>query len=274
MVAFNIPDNLAQSITTIPEPNGDQPRLTEVEIKEQEMTHSDVTSSPIGTHDSRDDQVSEIEVQLMHSEDQEMGPSDATPSPKQVQFVPSVPPKYPSSFNESEKVILTPLSDLIDFKSLETEEACFIPLWEEVCSWYPSLIENQRRSSSFLLWAFIALGRVLHFLKTKTIRDMGKDDCVMHLQVLWEELQPFGFDLTWLEPHVQSALSAKAYFERAEYMKNTRVNIVSLEIEMKKLKTKLAVAEHDLEVARRDLAEGENGFEERDMDAELGYGIP
>lgn len=271
-VAFNIPDNLAQSSTIIHEPNGDQPRLTEEEIKRQEMTPSDVTSSPTSSYCSKDDRVSEIEEQLIRSEDQEMGPSDMTPSPKQVQFVPSAPPMYPL-FIESEEVISTPLSDLIDFKSLEPEEASFIPLWEEVCSWYPSLIENQRRRSPrFILWAFIALGRVLHFLKTKTIRDMGNDDCLMHLQILWEELQPFGFDLTWLEPHVQSALGAKAYFERVEYVKEKRVNVASLELEIKKLKIKLAVAELDLEVAKRDLAEVENGFEERDMDAELGYG--
>ncbi|KAK7337360.1 hypothetical protein VNO77_17927 [Canavalia gladiata] len=273
-VAFNIPDNLVQSISTRNEPNGDQPRLTEVKIKQQEMTPSEVTSSPSSTRDSQSDQVSEAEVQLIHSADQEMGPSDVTPSPKKVQFLPSAPPMYPSLFNESKEVILTHLSDLIDFNNLEPEEASFIPLLEEVCSWHPSLVENQRRSPRFILWAFIALGRVLHFLKTKTNRDMGEDDCMMHLQVLWEELQPFGFDLTWLEPHVQSALGAKAYLERKEYVENLRVNVATLEIEMKKLKAKLAVAKLDLEVARRDLAEVENGFEERNMDAELGYGIP
>ncbi|XP_027349368.1 MATH domain and coiled-coil domain-containing protein At3g58270-like [Abrus precatorius] len=263
-VAFNIPDNLA----TIHKPNGDQPGLTEVEIEEQEMTPSDVTSSPTSTHDSKSDNVNEVEEQFVHSEDQEMGP-------KQVEFIPSAPPMYPSLFNEYEEVILTPLSDLIDFKSLEPEEAYFIPLWEEVCSWHPSLVENQkRRSPRFILWAFIALGRVLHFLKTKTLRDMGKDDCMMHLQTLWEELQPFGFDLIWLEPHVKSALGAKAYLERAECMKNLRVNVASLEMETRKLKAKLAVTELDLEVARKDLEEVENGFEERDMDAELGYGVP
>lgn len=278
-VAFNIQDNSAQNITTTHESNGDQPGLNEEKLKEevddQGMTPSDVTLSPTSTHESKDDQVvSETEVQLLQHEHQGMGPSDVTLSPKKVQFVPSAPPMYPSLFNESEKVLLTPLSELIDFKSLVPEEAAFIPLWEEVCSWHLSLVENQRRRSPrFILWAFIALGRVLHFLKTKKIRDMGEDDS-MHLQVLWEELQSFGFDLTWLEPHVQSALGAKAYLERVKHVKNLRDNVATLEIEMRKLKAKLAVAEVDLEIARRDLAEVENGFEERDMDAELGYGIP
>ncbi|KAG4911851.1 hypothetical protein JHK84_052325 [Glycine max] len=191
---------------------------------------------------STNDNETEIELQLIHSEDQYIGPSasDFTPSPKQVKFAPTAAPMYPYLFDESDQLILTPLSDLMHFNSVEAEEASFIPSWEE----------------------------------TKTIRDMGNDDCMRHLQVLWEELQPFGFDLTWLEPHVQSAMSAKAYFERVDYLKSIKVNIASLEIELKKLKTKLVVAQVDLEVARRDLPEVENDFRERDMDAELGYGIP
>ncbi|XP_061372129.1 MATH domain and coiled-coil domain-containing protein At3g58270-like [Gastrolobium bilobum] len=260
-VDFNIPDNFNKS-------NGEQSSLTEVETEEQGMILSDVTSSPTSTQSFKDDQLSEIEVQLSQPEEQGMEHS------KQVQFVPSAPPMYPSLSNEFEEVFLIPLSDIIDFKSLEPEEESFIPLWEEVCSWHPSLVENQRRRSPrFILWAFIALGRVLHFLKTKKIRDMGGDDFI-HLQVLWEELHSFGFDLTWLEPHVHSALDAKAYLERAEHVKNLRVNVATLEIEMRKFEAKLAVAELDLEVSRRDLTEIANGFEERDMDAELGYGIP
>ncbi|XP_061372130.1 MATH domain and coiled-coil domain-containing protein At3g58270-like [Gastrolobium bilobum] len=254
--------------------NGEQHRPKEVKTKELEKTFSDVTLSPTSTQNSKDGQSSEIEVQLSQLEDQGIGPSDVTPSPKQVQFVPSAPPMYPLLSNEFEEVLLIPVSDLIDFKSLEAEEESFIPLWKEVCSWHPSLVENQRRRSPrFILWAFIALGRVLLFLKTKKIRDMGGDN-FMHLQVLWEELHSFGFDLTWLEPHVHSALDAKAYLQRAEHVKNLRVNVATLEIEMRKLKAKLAVSELDLEVARRDLEEVENGFKERDMDAELGYGIP
>ncbi|KAG4951894.1 hypothetical protein JHK85_045761 [Glycine max] len=173
---------------------------------------------------SANDNETEIELQLIHSEDQDIGPSasDFIPSPKQVQFAPIAAPMYPYLFDESNQLILTPLSDLIHFNSVEAEEASFIPSWEEVCPWHPSLIENQRRRSPrFILWAFIALGRVLHFLKTKTIWD-----------------------------------------------------IASLEIELKKLKTKLVVAHVDLEVARRDFPEVEDDFRERDMDAELGYKIP
>ncbi|CAL0326685.1 unnamed protein product [Lupinus luteus] len=246
--------------------------LDNVELKEPE--HLGMSPlSPTSTHEFKDD-ASETYVQLLQHQHQVIGPSDETPSPKQVQYVPSAPPMYPNLSNEHEEVFLTPLVELIDFNSLEPEESAFIPLWEEVCSCHPSLVETQRkRSPRIILWAFLALGQVLHFLKTKRIRDMGEDD-TKHLKALWDELQLFGFDLTWLEPHVQSALGAKAYLERAHQVKNIRANVVTLDIEMRKLKAKLTVDEIDLEVTRRHLAKLENGFEERDMNVILGYGIP
>jgi hypothetical protein len=61
---------------------------------------------------------------------------------------------------------------------------------------------------------FAAVGRVLYFLKTRKVKDMNEKGC-KDLQVLWDELQTFKFDLTWLEPHVQSALGMKSYAERA-----------------------------------------------------------
>ncbi|KAJ7975930.1 Ubiquitin carboxyl-terminal hydrolase family protein [Quillaja saponaria] len=79
---------------------------------------------------------------------------------------------------------------------------------------------------------------------------------------------------SWLEPHVQSALGMKTYLEKAEQVKKLQENVAALEIEMKRLKAKLAIAEVDAEVARRDLAKVEEGFEERDMNSELGYGSP
>lgn len=47
----------------------------------------------------------------------------------------------------------------------------------------------------------------------------------------------------------------------------------ALEIEVKRLKARLAVAEIDLEVAKRDLAKAEVGFgNDTNMNRELGYG--
>ncbi|KAJ7975933.1 Ubiquitin carboxyl-terminal hydrolase family protein [Quillaja saponaria] len=176
-----------------------------------------------------------------------------------------------SSFKEMPS---TPINELIDFKGLCQVERAFVPLLEEVCAWYPSLIKSQqKRSPKFVEWAFTALGRVLHFLKTTKGKEITEEMCEQ-LQVLWEELETFKFDLTWLEPHVESALSTMAYLERFGQVKELRDKVVSLEMHVKRLKAKVASVEVDLEVARRDLEKGEEGFEERDLETELGYGKP
>lgn len=172
------------------------------------------------------------------------------------------------------EMIPTSFGELVDFRGLGKVEQDFVPLLEEVCSRHPSLINSkQKRSQRFIEWAFTALGRVLHFLKTKKVRDMD-DDAYNHLQLLWEELETFKFDLTWLEPHVQSALGMKTHVERTIQVKKLEENVTALEIEVKKLKTKMIEAEVDLEITRRDLVKAKEGFEECDLDAELGYGGP
>jgi hypothetical protein len=59
-----------------------------------------------------------------------------------------------------------------------------------------------------------ALGRVIYFLKTRKVKDMNDQAC-KELQILWDELEKFQFDLTWLEPQVQAALGMKNYVEKA-----------------------------------------------------------
>jgi hypothetical protein len=62
----------------------------------------------------------------------------------------------------------------MDFKGLGQIEKTFAPLLDEACSLHPSLIEcQQKRSRKFREWAFMALGRVLYFLKTSKVRDMN-----------------------------------------------------------------------------------------------------
>ena len=143
-----------------------------------------------------------------------------------------------------------------DFRGLGKIEKGFIQLLEELCSKHPTLIESQvkrNRSQRFTEWSFTALGRVLHFLKTKKVKDMNDDTC-KELQILWEELETFGFDdLTWLEPHVQSALGMKNYMERAVQVTKLKENVADLEVVMKNLKAKMAAAEVDLEIARKEL---------------------
>ncbi|XP_057432814.1 MATH domain and coiled-coil domain-containing protein At3g58360-like [Lotus japonicus] len=162
--------------------------------------------------------------------------------------------------------------ELADFLSFGKIEKTFIPLLKQVCLLHPSLIDcQQKRSRRFKEWAFTALGQVLHFLKSRKVKDMDADACG-HLQLLWEELQTFNFDLTWLQPHIQSALSMKGYIEKAVHLKTMKENLATLEMETKSLKEKIFTAEVDLTVARRDLAKG--GLEEKDLDAELAYGGP
>lgn len=166
------------------------------------------------------------------------------------------------------------LRDLIDFESLRPEEAAFSPLLEDVCIWHPSLIQSQKkRTRWFRLWAFTSLGQVLYFLKTKKVKDISEDDC-KHLQDLWEELvKSSGFDLTWLEPYIKSALGVKAHLERAQQLKKLKDNVVSLEIKMKKLRGQLAAAEAEFEVARRGLSEVRKGFQVMDINASIGYAM-
>ncbi|XP_058742654.1 MATH domain and coiled-coil domain-containing protein At3g58340-like [Vicia villosa] len=142
------------------------------------------------------------------------------------------------------------LSELMDFKGLGQIEKAFVPLLEEVCSQKPSLIVcQQNRSSKCREWAFTALGRVLYFLKTRKVKDMNDLAC-KDLQIFWEELELFSFDLTWLKPHVQSALGMKRYLEELEEVEKLKINVASLELEMQMLKSKIATVEENLDAAR------------------------
>ncbi|KAG5126543.1 hypothetical protein JHK82_027378 [Glycine max] len=163
---------------------------------------------------------------------------------------------------------------LVDFESLGAEEEAFIPLLEEVCIWHPNLIQCQReRTRRFRQWAFTSLGHVLHFLKTKRVKDINEED-IKYLHGLWKELvKSSGFDLTWLEPYVQSALGLRAYMERANQLKKLKDKVVALEINMKRLRGELAAAEGEFEVARSGFSEVRRGFNEMDVNAAIGYAM-
>jgi len=130
----------------------------------------------------------------------------------------------------SEEMISTSSSDeVVDFKGMGKVEKNFVCLLEEVCSQYPSLLDSKKRKSQrFIEWSFTALGRVLHFLKTKKVRDMDDDAC-NHLQILWEELETCEFDLSWLKPHVQSALDMKTCVEKVVDVKKLEEKVNTLE---------------------------------------------
>ncbi|XP_007219785.2 MATH domain and coiled-coil domain-containing protein At3g58360 [Prunus persica] len=161
--------------------------------------------------------------------------------------------------------------ELIDFRGLGRVEKTFVPFLEEVCSSYPSLLEcHKKRSRPFIQCAYTALGRLLRFLKTTKAKDMTRDAC-KRLQLLWEELETFKFDLAWLEPHVQLVLVMK---KRAGRVDRLREDVEILENEIKRRRDVLATAEVDLEAAKRDLAKAEEEFKKIDMDTELGYPLP
>ncbi|XP_058742656.1 uncharacterized protein LOC131615185 [Vicia villosa] len=156
------------------------------------------------------------------------------------------------------------LGEPVDFNDFGQIEKALVPLLDEICAQRPSLIEcQQKRSHKFREWAFNALGRVLYFLKTRKVRDMNDIAC-KELQIYWEELEHFGFDLTWLEPHVQTALGMKVYVEKALEFEKLKDNEVALELEIMRMNAKMATLEINLH-AVRDLLEAEDYEESRDV---------
>ncbi|PRQ55942.1 putative ubiquitinyl hydrolase 1 [Rosa chinensis] len=203
--------------------------------------------------------------------------------PKSDQVLPDqetdspVSPPIVDDNDEAPSTPLTPVGELVDFRGLGKVGKAFVPLLEEVCSWYPSLISCQRkRTLMFSGWAFTALGRLLHFLNTTKVKDMMEDprehDPCEHLQVLWEEAETFRFDLSWLEPYVQSALEIKKFGEREGVLKKLREDDDALETEMKRLRERLSAAEVDHVVAKRNLVKAEESFGEANLNSKLGYG--
>ncbi|KAL5060456.1 hypothetical protein RYX36_032060 [Vicia faba] len=113
------------------------------------------------------------------------------------------------------------------------------------------------------------MGKVIHFLNTKKVKDLNEQAC-KELQVLWDELKNFKFDLTWLEPQVQSGLGIVSYMEKALEVEKLKGNVADLEMEIETLKEKLAAAEVNLDIERDLLKAG--GIKERDLNSELSSG--
>ncbi|CAN6703488.1 unnamed protein product [Malus baccata var. baccata] len=203
----------------------------------------------------------------------EVAVSQEEPSSEQYCPEPNDSPVESPIVKEHELARSTPLGELMDFRGLGKIDKDYVPFLEEVCLLHPSLIECQRkRSRMFTEWAFTALGRLLHFLKTTRGKDMIEAPCEEHLQLLWEELGTFKFDLAWLGPHVQSALGMKKFVERERHVTELRNNVDALDIEIKRLKAWLTVAEVELVGAKTDMGEAEQSFVAINMDSELGYG--
>ncbi|KAI5425165.1 MATH domain and coiled-coil domain-containing protein At3g58210 [Lathyrus oleraceus] len=175
--------------------------------------------------------------------------------------------------NETETSDLT-LRDLLDLESLRDEEAVYVPLLEEACVWHPSLIRSQsKRTQRFKSWAFSSLGQVLHILKTSKVKDMN-EEVSNNLRGLWEELvMASGFNLDWLKPYVESALSMEKHLERVLKVNELKGSIVDLETKMKKLRGELAEAEVEFEETKKVMNELSKGYIEIDLNADLSYNV-
>ncbi|XLR55119.1 uncharacterized protein [Arachis hypogaea] len=161
----------------------------------------------------------------------------------------------------------------LDFMGFCKMEKDYVQLLENSYSKYPSLIESyikRNRSQRFNELSFTTLGKLLHFLKTKKVKDMMRYDARKELQDLWEEAEIRFDDLSWLEPHVKSALT---YFENASKVEKLKAIVVDLEEKAKTLKAEVIAIDADLETTKEELAKAEEGFVARGLDDQLGYGI-
>ncbi|CAK8531602.1 unnamed protein product [Lathyrus sativus] len=112
----------------------------------------------------------------------------------------------------------------------------YIPLLEKVCNIHPCLIECQRkRTPMYASWAFTSLGRVLHFLEITKVEEMNEEESEW-LQKLWEEVQVFGFDLSWLAPQVEFVLK---YVMKMSKMNKLEEEKKRLEVRIKELRMEL-----------------------------------
>ncbi|KAL5097892.1 hypothetical protein RYX36_002219 [Vicia faba] len=120
----------------------------------------------------------------------------------------------------------------------------YVPLLEKVCNVHPCLIECQMKSTPmYASWAFTSLGRVLHFLEITKVEEMNDEACEW-LQKLWEEVQVFGFDLSWLAPQVEFVLK---YVEKMSEMNKLEEEKKRLEVRIQELSIELFETEKQTE---------------------------
>ncbi|MED6108138.1 hypothetical protein PIB30_020585 [Stylosanthes scabra] len=162
----------------------------------------------------------------------------------------------------------------VDFMGLCKIQKEYVQLLEKSCAKHPSLVKShlkRKRSQRFKECSFSALGKLLHFLETKKLRDMMSYDVRQELQDLWDGVEMrFDYDLSWLEPHVKSALT---YFEKATKVKKLKGDVADLQEKSKSLKAKAIAMNADLEITKKELAMAEEGFVERDLDDKIGCGL-
>ncbi|KAL5060451.1 hypothetical protein RYX36_032055 [Vicia faba] len=132
-----------------------------------------------------------------------------------------------------------------------------------------STLSSQPSEQADVGLVYAAMGKVIYFLNTRKVKDINEQAC-KELQVLWDELDKTKFDLTWLEPQVESALGMKSYVEKALEVEKLKENVAVQELKTEMLQATLAAAKVSLDI-ERDLLNSK-GIKERDLDSELGYG--
>ncbi|KAJ1407718.1 hypothetical protein SESBI_24194 [Sesbania bispinosa] len=141
----------------------------------------------------------------------------------------------------------------VNFKGRGLVDMVYVPSLERVFHIHPSLIECQRnRTPKYASWAYTSLGRVLHFLENTKVEEMKEEACEW-LQLLWDEVQVFGFDLSWLAPHVEFALNMRGYMEKMSKVNKLEEEKRCLELRIQELSMKLVEAEKEMESSKGDL---------------------
>ncbi|KAJ7954275.1 Ubiquitin carboxyl-terminal hydrolase family protein [Quillaja saponaria] len=107
-----------------------------------------------------------------------------------------------------------PSGEMVDFHGMCQVDKSFLILLEEACARNRQMIDCQMRHPLiFRQFAYASLGQMLFLLKYIKIKDMvhHKDE----LELCWEVTKVMKFDLEWLRPVVERALSSTMLLQKA-----------------------------------------------------------
>ncbi|KAJ7954282.1 Disease resistance protein [Quillaja saponaria] len=136
-----------------------------------------------------------------------------------------------------------PSGEMVDFHGLCQVDKSFLTLLEEACERNHQLIDCQMRHPLiFRQCAYASLGQILFLLKHIKIQDMvhHKDE----LELCWEVTKVMKFDVEWLRPIIEGALSSTTFLQKAI---ETRKRLKVLEEKVIDTKNEIAFIEDKLE---------------------------
>ncbi|KAJ7978014.1 Ubiquitin carboxyl-terminal hydrolase family protein [Quillaja saponaria] len=148
---------------------------------------------------------------------------------------------------------LEPSVKMVDFQGGQCQvDESFLPLLEQACDKMPHLLECQKRySARFSCCAFSCLGQVLFLLRNMKIKDMvnHKDE----LELFWEEAKAMKFDLEWLSPAVERALST-TLVEEVSKICELQKEVQMFEDKIAAAKMEIASLDAKIDVAKMEIA--------------------